>query len=125
MPISSLIALAALLQGAPATEPPLRVENAWVREAPPVAGVLAAYARLCNDAEAAVTVSGAAGEHFGAVQMHMTVETDNAVTMKRLDSVAIGPGECLAFEPGGRHFMLLEPARRFHAGDEIALTLFL
>lgn len=125
MPFFSLIALTALFQGAPELEPPLRVENAWVREAPPVADVLAAYATFCNDADAAVTLANASSEHFGAVQMHATVETDSAVTMKRLDSVVIGPHECVAFEPGGRHFMLLDPKRDFRAGDEIAFTLFL
>ncbi|HEX7046862.1 MAG TPA: copper chaperone PCu(A)C [Gammaproteobacteria bacterium] len=127
MPFFNLIALTLLFQAAPTveTEPPLRVENAWVREAPPGVDVLAAYAVFCNDADAAVTLTNVISENFDAVQMHATVEADGGVTMKHLNSVVVEPTECIAFEPGGRHFMLMDPVRNFRAGDEIAFTLFL
>lgn len=127
MPIFKLIALTLLAQNAPVleTEQPLRIENAWVREAPPGVDVLAAYAVFCNDADAAVTLANVTSEEFDAVQMHATVEADGGVTMTRLNSVVIEPTDCIAFEPGERHFMLMNPVRNFRAGDEIEFTLFL
>lgn len=131
MPFVSLIAALSLLnmQAPPepgaAAETPLRIENAWVREAPPGADVLAAYAMFCNDSDAAVTLVNAASKAFGSVQMHATVESDGAVTMQRLDSAVIAAHDCTAFEPGGRHFMLMKPKRAFRAGDRVEFTFFL
>lgn len=129
MPFLSLMAAIALLTGGPdagpASELPLRIEKAWVREAPPGANVLAAYATFCNDADAAVTLSRVDSENFDTVEIHASVETESGVSMKRMNSVVIGPNECLAFEPGGRHFMLIGPKRDFRAGDDMEFTLFL
>lgn len=107
------------------TAPPLNVGNAWVREAPPVADVLAAYAVFCNDGDQAVTIAGAESEDFDRVEMHIVVERGDAVIMEESNSVVIGPDDCVAFAPGGRHFMLFDPVRIFRAGDEVELTLHL
>lgn len=101
----------------------IRVENGWVREAPPVARVLAGYARVCNDASTSVTLTGASSASFARVEMHATVETETAASMQRLDSVAIGAHDCVDFAPGGRHFMLLEPKDALRAGDEVKFAL--
>lgn len=107
------------------TAPLLRVESGWVREAPPNANVMAAYAVLCNDEETGMILADARSEDFDAVQMHQTIEVNGAVTMERMNNVAIGPHDCVAFEPAGRHFMLLDPVRPFRVGSAIELTLVL
>ena len=106
-------------------EPPLRVENPWVREAPPGADVLAAYAVFCNDNEQAVTIAAARSTAFDRVEMHVVVETEDAVTMEQSNSIVIGPTDCVEFAPGDRHFMLFDPVERLRAGDNVEFTLLL
>ena len=104
------------------TDPPLRIESAWVREAPPGVDVLAAYAVVCNDDEEANTLATVSSTAFDDVQMHVTIEMDGAVRMERSNSVVIGPNDCVTFAPGGRHFMLMGPHRAFRAGSTVPLT---
>jgi copper(I)-binding protein len=108
--------------GAAETENPLRVENLWIREAPPVARVLAAYGRFCNDGAETVSIASVSSTVFERIEMHETVETGGRVSMRRLESVTVGPEECLDFVPGGRHFMLFGPEHPLRAGSEVALT---
>lgn len=105
------------------TAPPLRIASAWVREAPPNMNVMAGYAVLCNDAETGVILVGASSEEFDSVEMHLTIEANGAVTMEETNSVAIDPRDCVAFAPGGHHFMLIDPVRPFRAGSGVQLTL--
>lgn len=106
-------------------EPPLRIEAAWVREAPPVADVLAAYAVFCNDGEQAVTLAGASSPAFDRVEMHVVIETERSVTMEQSNSVVVGPTDCVEFAPGDRHFMLFDPAEPVRDGAEIEFTFLL
>lgn len=104
---------------------PLRIESPWVREAPAVADVLAAYATFCNDGEAAITLAGAQSPAFDRVEMHVVIETEDAVTMQQSNRIVIGPDDCVAFAPGDRHFMLFDPAEPLRAGDSVEFTFLL
>lgn len=123
MPLLLLLAFAALPGETADITPPLRIENAWLREAPPVAKVQAAYARLCNDDKEALTLVHVASEDFDRVEMHASTETEGAVTMEQLDSVVVAPGDCVDFAPGGRHFMLFDARRALRAGDSVEFTI--
>lgn len=124
MPSFFLAATLALIN-ASAAQPPLRIEQAWIREAPPVADVMAGYAKLCNDGSDVVAITDLHSANFARVEMHATIETDESVTMERLGDVRIAPGECVEFASGGKHFMLFKPRSALRAGDdaEIAFTL--
>ena len=103
---------------------PVRVEQVWIREAPPTAKVMAAYGTFCNDNDRdALVLTGATSESFRAVEMHVSRESGSQVSMQRLDEVSLAPGNCVTFEPGARHFMLFDPVRPFRSGDTIMLTL--
>lgn len=120
-----LAATLALINASPAAQSPLRIEQAWIREAPPVADVMAGYANLCNDDSDAIVITELGSAKFARVEMHATVETAASVTMERLDEVRIPSGECVNFAPGGKHFMLFKPQSALRTGDdaEIAITL--
>lgn len=121
----SMLSMLSLITVAMAAEiePPLRVENTWLREAPPVAPVMAAYGRFCNDNREAITIAALRSDAFERIEMHETVETETTASMRRLNNVVIGPNDCVDFMPGGRHFMLFEPQQPVRAGDMVALTL--
>ncbi|MBW3566632.1 MAG: copper chaperone PCu(A)C [Proteobacteria bacterium] len=105
------------------TASPARIEYLWIREAPPTAKVMAAYGTLCNDDKEVLILVAAESESFSAVEMHASRESDSTVTMERLNDVPIAPGACVMFEPGARHFMLMDPVRSLRSGDEVTLTL--
>jgi periplasmic copper chaperone A len=100
----------------------LRFENLWIREAPPVAKVLAAYGRICNDHTQAITIVALTGPAFARVEMHETIETDSSVSMRRLKEITLEANKCVDFEPGGRHFMLFGPTQPMRAGADTELA---
>lgn len=115
----------AVLLGAPVAisadnpDATLRVESAWVREAPPVARVLAAYATICNDGARAQTLTNIHSKAFARIEMHISIEAGTSATMQHLDNVVVPPGGCVEFAPGGRHFMLFDPAAALRAGNRV------
>lgn len=115
----------ALLFGLPvhAGDVDIRIENAWIREAPPVASVQAGYFTLCNDGEKSVTLESVESDAFGHIEMHETIEKDGASRMEKLDGVVFAAGECIRFERGGRHLMLFDAIERLSDGDTAVLTL--
>ena len=101
----------------------LVVSDAWVREAPPGASVMAAYATLKNGGTKPIKLEGASGADFGSVEMHRTVMQDGTMRMLAETSLPLPPGASVKFEPGGLHLMLFDPSRALKAGDKTALSL--
>jgi copper(I)-binding protein len=119
-----LVMVSALMLGAPAMAcDGLEVSDAWVREAPPGADVMAAYARLTNRGAKAITLEGASGPDFDSVEMHRTTMDKGTMRMLAEKSLRLAPGASTTFEPGGLHLMLFEPRRALKAGDKTTLTL--
>lgn len=104
-----------------AAENELRIENAWIREAPPVARVSAGYLDICNDSGNDITLLRVRSAHFSSVEIHTTIERDGASRMLRLESVTIPAGECTNFAPGGKHLMLFNPASPLQVGDAVPM----
>ncbi len=115
----SLPSAAALATGPAA----IRVENAWVREAPPGAEMLAGYMTVYNDGAAPVALTGASSPALGRIELHRTVMSNGVASMVAQDRVEVPPGTSVDFEPGGLHLMLFNPTRPLPAGEHIKLSL--
>jgi len=102
--------------------PNLKVEQAWIREAPPGA-MSAAYARLTNTGKQALVVDGARSADFGGAGLHRTVVDAGGMSRMREGRLELAPGASAALEPGGWHLMLFDPARVLKAGDTVPVTL--
>lgn len=101
----------------------IMVSDAWIREGPPTARVLAAYLTLKNAGRDKVHLTGAASDAFDRVEIHRTEIQAGMMHMMPQDKVPVAPGESVAFEPGGYHLMLTTPKRTLRAGDSITLRL--
>lgn len=101
----------------------LRIENAWVREAPPTARVLGAFMHLHNTSEQELVIQGASSADFERVEIHQTVMTDGVARMVPQASLRLGAGEHIDLKPGSYHLMLIGPTRRLSAGDQVAIQL--
>lgn len=112
--LTSLIALA---------DSAIVVRDAWVREAPPGAAVLAAYLTLENPESKADKLVAVRGADFGKIEIHATEIRAGVARMIALDALPIPPHAAVKLAPGGHHLMLHRPRRALTAGMSIKLEL--
>ena len=103
----------------------LRVEQAWIRTAPPGATTLAGYAVLRNDGDAPLTVRSVSSPDFRGVSLHESVSVDGVAQMRTLESLLIAPGGTLLLAPTGKHLMLMQPARELTPGATVSVHFVL
>jgi periplasmic copper chaperone A len=114
---------AALVAGPAQAAESIQVQNAWIREAPPGAAVLAAYLTIENHGNAERTLVGADSPDFGRIEIHATRMKDGMASMEQLKELKLAAHGRETLAPGGTHFMLMQPRRALRAGDRVALTL--
>ena len=100
----------------------LEVEDAWIREAPPGATMLAGYATLKNRGDARLLVLLVESDAFEEASMHETVLEGGVSKMRELERIEIEPGAQVRLEPGGKHLMLMQPRHAIVAGSSIGIT---
>lgn len=120
-----LLVLGCLASGASAAAPEMRIVDAWVQAAPPKTKVLAAYMKIENGREMPQTILGVSGPGIERVEIHRTVMHGNMAHMEQLKELAILPRTTTALQPGGLHFMLINPKQAFKIGDRVPMTLSL
>jgi len=92
--------------------------------APPVGGnASVAYFSISNDADGMVTVSGVSSPQFGSVEMHETTIEGGVSRMRRIESIDIAARSHMAFSPGGKHLMLMQPAADVIPGSMVTLEI--
>ncbi len=99
------------------------VEDAWIREAPPTAMVLAGYMSIRNKSDQAHTVTKVASPDFAAVEIHGTVMAAGVARMVHKERLELPPRSTLRLEPGGLHLMLMQPNKPLLSGDDVTLEL--
>ena len=116
--IPALTALAAATEGAG-----ISVRDAWVREAPPGAAMMAGYMVLQNKTSRPQVLVAASSSGFETVTIHRTIAKEGMTGMEHAPQIELLPKASLIFAPGGYHLMLLNPKRTLRAGDRVDITL--
>jgi periplasmic copper chaperone A len=101
------------------------VENAWVRQVPPAARMTAGYLQIHNPGDEPLVIVGAESALFQSIEIHGTVTDDGVARMRLQDTVTVGPGETVSFEPGGLHLMLMQPVDDIPESGALELSLVL
>jgi periplasmic copper chaperone A len=101
----------------------IMVRDAWVREAPPGAPVLAAYFTLENPGSKADKLVAVRGADFDQIEIHATEIRAGVARMIALDALPIPPQAVVKLAPGGYHLMLHQPRRALAAGMSVKLEL--
>jgi periplasmic copper chaperone A len=101
----------------------IRVEDAWVREAPPTARMLAAYMTISNDGDREQTLVGVESPQFNHVMLHKSEVIDGVARMLHQDSIAVPAHGSVRLEPGGLHLMMPAPKAPLKAGDRVEFVL--
>ena len=99
------------------------IENAWVREAPPNASMMAGYATIKNNTDKEQTLNLAKSKAFKMVEIHKTIIEDGVAKMRRQENLAIPAGGTLELKPGSYHLMLMHPNTALNTNDEITVTI--
>jgi len=106
-----------------AAEPDIRVENAWLREAPPSARMLAAYLTVNNTGDRERVLVEVQSPAFSHVMLHKSEVVDGVARMIHMDEIRIPAHGSVQLEPGGLHLMMPAPETRFTEGDQVPLVL--
>jgi copper(I)-binding protein len=107
----------------PVAQAEVQAEDAWVREAPPGARMLAAYLTVRNYGAEDLMLVDVQSPAFSHVMLHKSEVVDGVARMIHLDEVAIPARGSVHFEPGGLHLMMPAPETRLSAGDRVPLVL--
>ncbi|MGW9630332.1 copper chaperone PCu(A)C [Agromyces sp. NPDC055520] len=130
--LAAVLALAGCAGAPPAETPAASVEaeaatsvtvtDAWVKAGDD--GMTALFGTLDNGGSATITLSGAETGAAEMAELHETVESDGAMTMREKDGgFEIAAGGHLVLEPGANHVMLMGLTGPLRAGDEVTVTL--
>jgi len=106
-----------------AAEPDIQVADAWVREAPPTARMLAAYLTITNPSEQDRVLVEVQSPAFSHVMLHKSEVIDGVARMIHLDEIRIPAHASVQLEPGGLHLMMPAPETRLTEGDQVPLVL--
>lgn len=114
---------AALLAPLAIAQPPVTVEDAWIRAAPPGTEVMAGYLTLVNGTGNTAVLVSVSSPQFRVVELHRTTMDGEVARMVALDRVEVAARGRVALEPGGTHLMLIDPEYELQEGDRADLVL--
>ena len=100
----------------------LRVEDGWIREAPPGAPSIAAYGVLKNTGGKAIEITGFSTTAAGMTMLHESVVSGGMAEMHMLSSLRIRAGGKVTLAPGGKHIMLTAAASAPKAGEHVIIS---
>ena len=99
------------------------VENAWLREAPPVSRVNAAYMTLHNRSNKDITLESVVSRFYDHAMIHLTVTKNGISRMLHQDQLVIPAHGKATLQPDGLHMMLMRPISPLREGDEVFVKL--
>jgi hypothetical protein len=106
---------------ASATE--VTVADAWIREAPPVSQVQAAYMKIHNSGDKDIVIAAASSPLFSRIEFHRTENDNGIMRMLQENSLTIPARSEFHLRPEGTHMMLFNPRQPLKAGDKVPFTL--
>jgi hypothetical protein len=100
----------------------IQVVDAWSRPTPPGVDVGVAYFTIRNSGKGDRLLR-AFSPIAKRAELHVSVMKEGVMRMEGLSAVDVGSGAPMAFEPNGRHVMLMGLKRPLKEGDAFPLTL--
>jgi copper(I)-binding protein len=100
----------------------LKVESGWIRELPPMATSLAAYATLTNMGTKKVEITAISTGAAEMAMLHETAIKNGFSQMRMLSSLSIAAGAKVTLAPGGKHLMLTGLKGMPKAGDHVSIA---
>lgn len=101
----------------------LKVEDPWIREAPPGAMTMVGFAQLTNKGTTPLTITGASSPDFGSVELHLSSLEAGQARMRHIETLTLDPGQIVRLESGSYHLMLMQASRPLASGDDSLIEL--
>ena len=101
----------------------LSFNNAWVKNAPPIAPVRAAYVSLTNDSDKLLTITKITSPQFQSIEAHETFLNNGVYSMKPIHQLTIPAKSRIDLKPKGKHLMLMMPTQSLQSLTSIQLEL--
>lgn len=120
--IASLLLWQSTLSAADNT---IAIHDAWIREAPPNAQVLAGYAQIENATNQADALIAVSSEAFENAEIHQSTVKDGVASMAQLKSLDLPPHQTVKLEAGAIHLMLIKPKSPLRARQHVQLNFTL
>jgi hypothetical protein len=120
--LAAVVTFINLLSVATACACDLKVESGWIRELPPTATSLAAYATLTNAGVKTVQITAISTKAAEMAMLHETTVKDGLSQMRMLSSLSIAAGAKVTLVPGGKHLMLTGLKGLPKAGDHVTIS---
>jgi hypothetical protein len=98
------------------------VRDAWIREAPPNAAVLAGYMIMENLSDESLSLVSASAAAFHEIMIHRTEQKGGMAQMTHQEQVIIPANGKVLFVPGGYHLMLMNPKQSLNVGDQVTVS---
>lgn len=124
--LTACLALSAsVAAAAPKSPSRLQVQDAWSR--PAAAGTNGAgFFTLTNTGSRSERLVSVSSPMAKRVEMHQTSMANGVMSMEAIKGgVALSPGQTVAFEPGGKHLMILGLKSALRMGETLPLTFTL
>ena len=118
--LSLILSVWSLLTVAEST---LQVEDAWVREAPPNAHMMAAYMTLMNRGAGDAVLTQVDSPAFGHVMLHKSEVANGVARMIHQHEIVIPAHGSVELRPGSFHLMMPAPDKRLVEGDRVDFVL--
>lgn len=108
-------------ESADTTASPITLTEGWAKAGD---GMTAVFGTLVNDGDADITLASVESPSAGMIELHETVTSGGASTMREVDGGFMIPaGGTFELAPGGNHIMFMDMPEALLAGDEVPLTL--
>jgi copper(I)-binding protein len=101
----------------------VRVDNAWIREAPPGAHMMAGYMTIKNQGVSEIALTGVDSPAFDHVMLHKSQVVDGVARMIHQDKIVIPAQGTVELQPGSFHLMMPVPEPRLVEGDRVDIVL--
>lgn len=119
----ALIISAGTVTGHEATKNGVTVAHAWARATPGGATVGAAYLEIKTDDKTTDKLVSVSTPVAGRPEIHTHIMEGDVMKMRKVEAIALKPGESHVLKPMGDHLMLMDLKQPLKEGDLIKLTL--
>jgi len=121
-----LASLAACSSGGAESDGSMVVENVWGRNSPMAAPNGAFYMTITNNTGQDDSLTGAAVDVCGTVELHeMYMKEDDVMGMREVEggAIPVPNGETVELKVGGLHVMCIGKTKEFELGEKFPITL--
>lgn len=122
--LNGLVALWAIwFSAAVIAQDKISIDDAWIRETPPVAKVAAAYMTIQNHSDQVLALVAVESPVALVSEIHVMSMQGDLMQMSKTEQLEIAAKGKAELAPGGYHLMLMQLQEKLPQGKQVPMTL--